>query len=102
MFYCNNCNEIFAESEARGRKPRLEDSMSPWEWIAICPYCGSEELEEAGTCERCGEPIPPGHYYCEACNDDLHFIVDHAIGEVGGDYDKAKYVLFDYLEREWL
>ena len=96
MFYCNNCNEIFAESEARGRKPRLEDSMSPWEWIAICPYCGSEELGEAGTCERCGEPIPPDEHLCECCHDDLYGIVDTAIKEARG-----REVLFDYMEREW-
>ena len=96
MFYCNNCNEIFNESEAASRKPRLEDSVSPWERIAVCPYCGSEELEEAGVCERCGEPIPPDEHLCECCHDDLYGIVETAVREARG-----REVLFDYMEREW-
>ena len=101
MIYCNDCGEIFDERDASYRKAELEDSVEAWQSIMICPCCGSEELEEAGTCERCGEPIPPEDRYCECCEGDLYGIVDKAVCEVGGEYIKAKDILMDYIERRW-
>lgn len=101
-YYCDECEMIFDESEAGSRRAEEGDGLPPWESLMTCPNCGSDFIEEAWECERCGDAIPPGHYYCAACSDDMHFIVDRAIKEVGGDYSKAKDVLFDYMEREWL
>ena len=98
MFYCNNCNEIFEESAAHSRPAVEEDSLPPWEWVAVCPYCGSEDLDEASFCERCGEPIPPGESLCDCCRDDLYGIWDRAVCEVGGEYTKAKEILLNYIE----
>lgn len=100
-YYCNNCCEILDESELEWRNTELEDSRSPWDKVAICPCCGSEELEEAAFCERCGEPIPPGEHLCDVCEGDLYGIVQGAIESFQGDVLDAKDKFFDYLEREW-
>lgn len=102
MMYCNDCCEFFREEEADTRDARLEDSLRPWEKVMMCPYCGSEDLEEAGTCRRCGGPCLPGEDLCDVCEGDLYGIVNSAVENVGGEYLKAKDILFDYLEREWL
>ena len=101
MMYCNDCNELFLDSEAESRPTVLEDGKPPWERVMLCPFCGSEDLDEADSCERCGEPIPPGEHLCECCEDDLYGIVQGAIESYKGDVFDAKSKFFDYLERKW-
>lgn len=100
-YYCNDCNEIMSDSELDSRPCELGDSLPPGSRVGICPYCGSEDLVEASTCDRCGTPIPPDEHLCDNCEGDLYGIVDRAVCEVGGEYMKAKETLFDYMERRW-
>ena len=100
-YWCDECETILEESDLKFRKSELEDSRYPWQMIAQCPYCGNEALEDAGSCEICGDPIKPGEHYCRECEEKLYHIIDGAICEVGGEYLEAKDKLFDYLERRW-
>ena len=101
-YYCNDCCEIFDESEADSRETVLGDSMPPGTRVALCPYCGSDDLEEADTCERCGTPIPPDEHLCDDCRDDLGYGVRSLIESFRGDVLDGERHFFDYLEREWL
>ena len=100
-YYCNDCNNMFEESEADSRPTRLEDSRPKGGFVMLCPYCGSDDLEEASYCERCGEPIPPDEHLCDVCEGDLYGIVQGAIESYKGDVFDAKSKFFDYLERKW-
>ena len=99
--YCCNCNEIFNEADADSRPAELEDGREYGSKIMLCPYCGSEELEEAGICERCGTPILPDEHLCECCEDDLYGAVQNIIESYQGDVLDAQGKFFDYLERRW-
>lgn len=100
-YYCENCCEFIDESELDWRPSELEDGRRPWEKVAMCPACGSEELTEAAFCERCGAPIPPDEHLCECCEDDLYGAVQSIIESYQGDVLDAQGKFFDYLERRW-
>ena len=101
-YYCCDCDEIFNEAEADSRPAELEDGRPQGTRIMLCPYCGSEELEEAGTCERCGAPILPDEHLCQDCEDDLGYGVRSLIESFKGDVLDGERHFFDYLERVWL
>ena len=100
-YYCHDCDEIFNEAEADSRLAELEDSRPKGTRILLCPYCGSEELEEAGACERCGAPILPDEHLCDCCEDELGYGVRSLIESFKGDVLDGERHFFDYLEREW-
>lgn len=100
-YYCNDCNEFFSDEDAASRPAVLEDGKPPWATVMLCPYCGSEDYDEAAYCERCGEPIPPDEHLCDVCEGDLYGIVQGAIESFRGDVYDAKDKFFDYLERKW-
>ena len=101
-YYCENCEAFFSEDELDSRASVLEDGVSPWEHIAICPSCKeADQLFEASVCERCGEPVRDGEHLCVGCSDDLYAILDRSVLEVGGEYTRAKDILLDFIERTW-
>jgi len=62
MYYCRNCKIEF--ENPKEEKTTYEDfygistmfSDSHECTIKTCPHCGSEEIEEMGTCDNCGYP----------------------------------------------
>ena len=63
-WHCLECNEIIPRDELRivreeERHYWLDDCPVEVNYICFCPYCGSEELEEAEYCEGCGDPYGP-------------------------------------------
>lgn len=101
VWYCNECGELFRETDAGTRRAVEEDDTYPWVQIMTCPCCGSDELEEAEECERCGEPIAPGQTFCEACESDLKGAFEEAVKGLGGDYVKAKDCLLDFIAERY-
>lgn len=102
FFYCEECCEIFSDEEAEHRDAELGDSVPKGTKIAICPYCGSDDLIEADTCERCGTPIVPGEHLCDGCEGDLYGAVQNIVESFHGDVADAKENFVGYLERRWL
>ena len=101
IYYCNDCCEFIEEQDLDSRPCELEDGLPRGTKISLCPYCGSEDLEEADFCERCGTPIPPDEHLCQDCEDDLGYGVRSLIESFQGDVLDAREKFFDYLEREW-
>lgn len=67
-FFCNHCRKTFTEWDAHHRPARLEDSADPWTNVTTCPYCGSDEIEEAEICPLCRKPHKKTLTgYCDPC-----------------------------------
>ena len=76
MYFCNECKGTFEEPK------ETEDFTSEY-WGAVvhhtttvCPFCGSEEIDEMNKCDICGEYIAPGVCICENCQGLIHDIVN--------------------------
>ena len=88
MYYCKNCEELFDKEDAH-----YEDcgfwcefwghDVYKEEYEMQCPYCRSERIEKAYTCDGCGEYFRPyeldGDDLCECCREDK--------GEENGERD---------------
>lgn len=77
-YYCEDCGEVFDEDEIELRVNG--------EWLeywgsrvyrevntSLCPHCGSESIQEASYCDKCGEAYPPENLdennLCEDCKE---------------------------------
>ena len=72
MYRCKDCGGFFEEPLYRKEYgPRDADALFGYELYSHCPYCGSEDIEEADECRSCGEYIPQGQTVCENCREDI-------------------------------
>ena len=72
MLYCTGCEQFFDEDDAGEDREQLGEywGAPAYREYAVCPYCGSDQIEEAHRCKLCGEWIPySGDDYCEECSD---------------------------------
>lgn len=94
--YCCDCKSVFDENEL---KPVFEwvpygDTSVEWQSGVECPECGSEEIEDAATCEICGEDFGESEMcgnVCKVCaitgiTADLFFEFAEIWDEVAGSY----------------
>lgn len=108
IYYCNECEELIDESELKWRKAELEDSRRPWEKVASCPCCGSEEIEEAGECKICGTPISPYKDYCQDCVEFLckawmNLVEDvMSLRSINGSRNSTDYLNCEQAVLDWL
>ena len=76
-WYCQRCRGIIAQEDLslvreEERHYWLDDSPVETYVTARCPYCGSEEIDEAEYCEVCGEPFAPEDLedgVCKECSE---------------------------------
>ena len=71
-YICPDCGHIFWDCEATVTKvPNFTGVGTEWIATFSCPCCGSEELEEASHCRKCGgafrESDLIAQYYCKEC-----------------------------------
>ena len=69
---CCDCGAAFNESEARTQTlVTPTERGGKIESYPFCPECGSDNLERASYCCRCGKPYLykelRGGYYCDSC-----------------------------------
>jgi hypothetical protein len=69
MYICNDCGEVFEEfKEVCEAHPY--GMGSAYETWCVCPYCESNDFDEAEECECCGEAFPKKSLtdgLCEEC-----------------------------------
>lgn len=72
MFICNECERTFdtpkilAEHHPYGMTYATEE-------FSYCPYCESDNFDEAKICKYCGEYVAELHNgLCEICNEDMY------------------------------
>lgn len=79
MYYCEDCGEIFDEDDIKYE----DESFQVEYWgsmvtcpasSAHCPYCNSEDIDEASKCDECGEYFNPDDLdedgLCEDCREE--------------------------------
>lgn len=81
--YCRECGEFFKEPNYRHEKELHTEVGAYEEWdVPTCPFCGSEDLEDAYTCECCGEPHSLDPYgLCKECEAELR----NAVMDIASD-----------------
>lgn len=100
-WHCESCGTFSREDALNYRRTVLEDSRRPWETVGMCPVCGSEDLEEADRCERCGEPIDKGKHLCPTCEQMLTAEVEEILSEFYQERSEAIQSFADFLERRY-
>ena len=74
MYICNECESLIVRlSVIRDYHTELESE--PYEEYEVCPYCHSDDVEEADYCTECDRPICTATKYindkmkalCEEC-----------------------------------
>lgn len=74
FMWCTDCEEFFAEDEGGTTKEyHNEIDGDFYEEFITCPCCGSTDIEEAHTCEVCGEPTRETSI-CDNCK--MEFLAD--------------------------
>lgn len=107
IYYCDDCKRFLDESDVEMVCVYPQTHDSPAEYEYRCPYCGNEELQEAGTCEFCGEPIDPDSKlnFCEECDDYFDYMieqmVEHIANEWGCEKEHARQALFEYIAEKY-
>lgn len=73
MFVCKDCGEKFEEPIERVDDLGIPDEVRHGyvERYGVCPYCESEDFEEAETCDICGDETLVTYgvkiKYCRTC-----------------------------------
>lgn len=81
MYYCDNCDSFFDEPAAEREMMGYYGSAPAYQDFAVCPYCKSDDFEEAKVCEICGEPFIEDDLHdrvCSFCLDDMVDIEEEA------------------------
>lgn len=72
MFVCENCGDVFEECETVEEQHPYGEGYATERW-AVCPCCGSSNIDEAKKCEHCGEWVAElKDDLCEECYGDMY------------------------------
>lgn len=114
MWKCDRCGETFDETEIVTKRSGYHSDYighggDYWEEEGHCPYCGSEDIDEAKKCDLCGDYgfSDDFVYYddfsvCPDCNDKLHGIAKAVVEDTTGEFEEidsvqARDLLIAYL-----
>ena len=72
MYICNDCERTFSECGTyEEHHPYGMGTAS--ETFYCCPYCKSDDFQEAERCERCGEYVAElEDGMCDVCHEDMY------------------------------
>lgn len=91
--FCTECDHVVSEDELIITEHYEDGYPNPYEREERCPYCGGEDLIDAGRCMICEEAIDPAKNLCDACEEELSEAIDTALRELAEkfciDYDEA-------------
>ena len=84
MYRCVDCGRFFEEPIVEHDDPSPAGVSLPSGYYTYwyCPHCGSEDIEDAGECKSCGEPVEKGVTLCEDCRKELVAILQEVAKEM--------------------
>lgn len=88
MMWCNDCKQLVEtewqeESEGHSELDPIGRFYPSEEYdVEVCSECGSEDIEEPGYCEVCGEECEPGATLCFDCAEGIDYYLDGAISYI--------------------
>lgn len=85
MYKCNKCGEVFDEPESREETLSYDPVYK--EYYNVCPYCGSEDFEDATLCSVCGNEYITDGDYCEFCKSEMSERISKLITETEREYN---------------
>ena len=102
MMYCENCQTMFVSPDITLDFTSEYFGSTCRHYIAICPYCRSEEIRKANACPICGEIHEGDNDVCEACEEFMEEVIrklkNKAIGK-GYDWESFADELGGRLQR---
>ena len=104
-YYCYDCGSLIDEDELLTKTE--EYNRGEFVDYAVCPYCGSEEVDEAKTCELCGEAFSPDKLgdYCEDCEIELNAYFRLSVEALAKDYkldeERARDILLEFIAEKF-
>ena len=76
LYYCTDCGSTFDEPKVIREKHGFD--RPPYEYLNVCPECGSSDIDLSADCKVCGETkavskmfFINGAYYCSDCFDQI-------------------------------
>ena len=120
-YYCEDCGKTFDEDEmvvenSYNLVPFHDELVKEPFNVCKCPYCGSEDIDEALQCAICGEWFKPediyDDFYCKDCIEkmrekakkfkvgDMVSILDKFIGIITDFDDKETKYSFEVMEAD--
>lgn len=102
MMLCKDCNCAFDEFNIvwDTEYETIEGRSFPIFEHACCPYCRSEEIEEAEECECCGEWVPKEDMHVDFegfCNDCVKKTMKKIEKMIEAHGDNAMLKVFNYM-----
>ena len=73
MYVCNDCNNVFDEDALSIVTDNMGECFGnpSFKSYSVCPYCKSDDIQEAEKCELCEEwghtESYDGEHYCNEC-----------------------------------
>lgn len=93
MFICNNCHEFIT--------PKIHEDWKHGTTSALCPECGSDDIEEAVQCNCCGEHFESYEInwlgLCKKCTDTLKGEIFFDICRYSRDYNVEEDDLIQFI-----
>lgn len=93
MYICLNCHEFII--------PKIREDRKYGTTTAICPKCGSDDIEEAVKCECCGEHFEDVDIndlvLCEKCAETLIGEINFDINRYSRDYGVDRDDLIEFI-----
>ena len=102
MMYCENCQTMFVSPDLALDFTSEYFGRTTHHYLAVCPYCRSEEIRKANACPICGEVHEGEDEVCESCEEFVEEVIrklkNKAIGK-SLDWDEFADELTRRLQR---
>lgn len=113
MLICNRCGDTFDEPKTKYEYHSEVDTRQ-YESYQVCPYCESDDIDECGRCDCCGDYIVATRKqnlkrkldrYCVPCENLVNDLMDETIANIkeanGVDFKKAIDLIDAWVMVHW-
>ena len=100
MYICKSCGEHFDDPDVKKEYTGVSsEGYHEYFEVGHCPYCGSDDIEEAEKCRICGEWFySDGKEFCNNCLEDLSKELYGIQAKYTIDFETLQDWIGDYFE----